>query len=214
MRFSELEGARVGVWGAGREIRSFAAQCRRRLPGARIAAAVFDGPPPERLQELLLTGEEPAVGGPAEAVAVLGACDVVVRSPGVSIHRPEVAALRDRGTPVTTATALWLDERGGGRVMGVTGTKGKSTTAALAHHLLVAAGEPALLAGNIGVPAIDLLDADDAAADGGGRDGAATAVVELSSYQIADLGGGPRVAVFTNLYSEHLDWHGSPERYR
>src|SRR5438477_552722 len=84
---------------------------------------------------------------------------------------------------------------GGERVIGVTGTKGKSTTAALACHLLRAAAEPAQLAGNIGVPALDLLDAD---AD-------AVAVVELSSFQIAVLENGPRVAVFTNLYSEHLD---------
>jgi UDP-N-acetylmuramoylalanine--D-glutamate ligase len=86
----------------------------------------------------------------------------------------------------------------------VTGTKGKSTTAALAAHLLSAAGEPAQLAGNIGVPAIDLLDADPGAA----------VVLELSSYQIADLDVGPQVAVFTNLYREHLDWHGSESAYR
>jgi UDP-N-acetylmuramoylalanine--D-glutamate ligase len=202
MRFSELDGARVGVWGAGREIASFAAQLRRRLPAAQIAAAVFDGPPPERLAEIL-GGEVPAAGA-EEAVAVLHGCDVVVRSPGVSVHRPQIEALRDAGTPVTTATALWLAERGGARVIGVTGTKGKSTTAALACHLLRAAGEPAQLAGNIGVPALDLLDADPAA----------PAVVELSSYQIADLQDGPRVAVFTNLYSEHVDWHTSAERYR
>ncbi len=63
-----------------------------------------------------------------------------MRSPGVSIHRPELRALRAAGVPVTTATALWLAERGGAGVIGVTGTKGKSTTAALAFHLARAAG--------------------------------------------------------------------------
>jgi len=89
-------------------------------------------------------------------------------------------------------------------VLGVTGTKGKSTTAALAHHLARAAGEPAELAGNIGRPALDLLDADPEA----------LAIVELSSYQVADLDAGPEVAAITNLYAEHADWHGSADAYR
>ena len=60
------------------------------------------------------------------------------------------------------------------------------------------------LAGNIGVPALDLLDGD-------ARE---SAVVELSSYQIADLEVGPQVVVVTNLFREHVDWHGSEEAYR
>ena len=127
-----------------------------------------------------------------------------MRSPGVSIHRPELERLRAVGIPVTTATGLWLAERGGAGVIGVTGTKGKSTTAALGAHLARAAGVEMLLAGNIGVPALDLLDAAPQA----------PAVVELSSYQIADLEIGPEVAVLTNLFREHVDWHGSEVAYR
>src|SRR5208282_2576713 len=163
VRFSELDGANIGVWGAGLEIGSFAAQLARRLPGARIAVAAFDAPPA------------------GDVLAALAACDVVVRSPGVSSHRPELRALRQSGVPVTTATALWLSERGGRGVIGVTGTKGKSTTAALAYHLAREAGCDVELAGNIGVPALDLLDREPQ-----------LAVLELSSYQIADLGAGPQ----------------------
>jgi UDP-N-acetylmuramoylalanine--D-glutamate ligase len=105
---------------------------------------------------------------------------------------------------VTTATSLWLAEAGGVGVIGVTGTKGKSTTAALVHHLARAAGRPAALAGNIGVPALDLLD----------RPPGELAVVELSSYQIADLAVGPEVVVVTNLFREHTAWHGGEEAYR
>jgi UDP-N-acetylmuramoylalanine--D-glutamate ligase len=89
-------------------------------------------------------------------------------------------------------------------VIGITGTKGKSTTASLAFHLARAAGRAVHLAGNIGVPALDLLD----------QDPAELAIVELSSYQIADLEVGPQVAVLTSLFREHVDWHGSPEAYR
>jgi UDP-N-acetylmuramoylalanine--D-glutamate ligase len=201
-RFSELDGATVGVWGAGREIRSFADQLARRLPAARIAVAAFDGPPPADVQDVLGAAARIVTG--ADAVEALGSCDVVVRSPGVSIHRHELRALREVGVPSRTATGLWLGERQGHGVIGVTGTKGKSTTAALACHLARAQGVPVHLAGNIGAPALDLLDASSAE----------LAVVELSSYQIADLAVGPEVAVVTSLFREHLDWHGSEEVYR
>jgi UDP-N-acetylmuramoylalanine--D-glutamate ligase len=221
VRFSELDGASIGVWGAGREIRSFADQLARRLPSARIVLAAFDAPPVAAVRDALrapdarivtvASGDRcgadedaPAGDASAELVAALSACDVVVRSPGVSIYRQELRAVRDAGTPVTTATALWLAEHGSGGVLGVTGTKGKSTTAALACHLARAAGRTARLAGNIGVPALDLLDGEPAE----------VTVLELSSYHTADLDTGPEVALVTSLFREHTDWHGSEHVYR
>jgi UDP-N-acetylmuramoylalanine--D-glutamate ligase len=205
VRFSELDGARVGVWGAGREIGSFADQLARRLPSARIAVAAFDAPPTRDVRETLRAPDaQIVVAGDSELVTALSACDVVVRSPGVSIYRPELRSVRAAGTPVTTPTSLWLAERGGEGVIGVTGTKGKSTTAALAAHLARAAGRTVQLAGNIGVPALDLLD----------EEPADVTVVELSSYHTADLATGPEVALVTSLFREHTDWHGSEEAYR
>lgn len=204
MRFSQLDGARVGVWGAGREIASFATRLAERLPAAAIAVAVFDEPPAFDVAAALAAPGVRVVGPGEDAVGALAACDAVVRSPGVSIHRPEILELKERGVPVTTATSLWLAERGGRGVIAVTGTKGKSTTAALAHHLARAAGAPVELAGNIGRPALDLLGAADDV----------PVIVELSSYQVADLAAGPQVAVVTNLFAEHADWHGSERVYR
>jgi UDP-N-acetylmuramoyl-L-alanine---L-glutamate ligase len=203
LRFSELEGARVGVWGAGREIGSFAAQLTRRLPRARIAVVALDADPGGDVRAALGAPAARLATG-AEVTAALADCEVVVRSPGVSTYRSELRELRGAGIPVTTATALWLAERGGADVIAVTGTKGKSTTAALVAHLARAGGQAVGLAGNIGVPALDLLD----------RPPTEPAVVELSSYQIADLETGPQVAVITNLFREHTDWHGSEEAYR
>lgn len=202
MRFSELDGARVGVWGAGREARSFAAQLARRLPSARIAVVALDAEPGADVRALLDAPDARVVVG-EQVVPALSDCDAVVRSPGVSIHRSELRALRESGVPVATATGLWLAERGGRGVIGITGTKGKSTTSALTAHLARAAGVQVRLAGNIGVPALDLLDQPDE-----------LAVIELSSYQIADLETGPQVAVVTNLFPEHVDWHGSDAVYR
>ncbi len=204
MRFSELEGRRLGVWGAGREITSFARAVSAHLPGAEIAVAAFDDPPPaEQVRSQLGLGTLQVVG-PAQARERLGGCEVVVRSPGASIHKPELAALRAGGTPVTTATALWLAEHGPAGVLAVSGTKGKSTTAALLAHLASCSGVATALAGNIGVPALDLIDAEPAR----------LTVLELSSYQIADLDIGPEAVLMTNLYREHTEWHGSEEAYR
>lgn len=203
MRFSELEGANVGVWGAGREIASFAQQLARRLPSAQIAVAVFDDSPPHDVRNTLHAPHVRVVDG-ANAVSALAHCDVLVRSPGVSIHRPQLQALLQANVPVTTATSLWLAERGPERVIGVTGTKGKSTTAALIAHVARAAGLTTQLAGNIGVPALDLLD----------QPPAQLTVVELSSFHIADLQTGPQLALITNLFREHADWHGSEDAYR
>ncbi|MFN8109774.1 MAG: UDP-N-acetylmuramoyl-L-alanine--D-glutamate ligase [Thermoleophilia bacterium] len=188
MRFSDLEGRRIGVWGLGRETRSFLTHLERRLPTARVVATVDDAPG--------VTAED--------RIRELSGCEVVVRSPGVSIHRPEFDALRRAGIPHVTPTALWMAQRGGRRVFGVTGTKGKSTTATILTRLLQAGGRNVHLAGNIGLPALDLLDAPDHE----------WAVVELSSYQIADLERGPEVALLTNLSREHIDWHGSEGVYR
>ena len=203
LRFSELDGANIGVWGAGREISSLAAQLARHLPRARIAVVALDSDPGGDVCGTLGAPDAHLATG-AEIVGALAGCELVVRSPGVSIYRPELCALRAAGIPVTTATALWLAEREGRGVIAVTGTKGKSTTAALLAHLARASGQAVALAGNIGVPALDLLD----------RPPTETAVVELSSYQIADLEIGPEVAVITNLFREHTDWHGSEEAYR
>ena len=203
MRFSDLDGARVGVWGAGREIRSFARQLARRLPSAEILAVAFDAPPLEDVRDALAAPRARVLDA-GESLDGLSQCEVVVRSPGVSIYRPELRALKDAGVKVTTATSLWLGEHGATGVLAVTGTKGKSTTAALAAHLASAAGRSVRLAGNIGVPALDLL----------GEEPSEIVVLELSSYQIADLDSGPQVAVVTNLFKEHSDWHGSESAYR
>ena len=198
MRFSELEGRRVGVWGLGREGRSVARAVAARLPGT----------------ELILVDESRPAGseGEWEGLPVtadpgaLATCDVVVRSPGVSIHRPEAAALREAGVTLTSGTRIWFAEHPDARTIGVTGTKGKSTTSALVAHLAASRGLRVELAGNIGRPLADTL-AGPAPAE------ADLWVLELSSFQTADLDASPSVGVLLNLYREHTDWHLTQETY-
>ena len=132
-----------------------------------------------------------------------GDIDVVVRAPGVSRYRPELAAAEAAGVRVTTAMALWLEDFGDAPVVAVTGTKGKSTTAALTAAILEDDGLQVELIGNIGVPVIDTY----------GRERPDAYVVEVSSYQAADVTTSPGVVVLTSLAPDHLDWHGGTEPY-
>ncbi|GLY93695.1 UDP-N-acetylmuramoyl-L-alanine--D-glutamate ligase [Actinoplanes sp. NBRC 103695] len=197
MRLAELQGRSVAVWGTGREGRAAVTAIAQHHPARLLAvddSANFLSIPWEgELAELA-----PLAGGD-HAQAALLAADVVVRSPGVPQTHPWMAELRARGVTVTGGSALWMAEHAA-RTVGVTGSKGKSTTASLISHLLAAAGRPNVFGGNIGVPLLDLPPAE-------------LYVLELSSYQCADLADSPRTAVVTSLFPEHLDAHGGEREY-
>lgn len=158
--------------------------------------------------DALLTVEDEAT---AERLA---AFDVVIKSPGISPYRPEAEAAAARGTRFVGGTALWFSEHAGAdgiaaNTVCVTGTKGKSTTTALLAHLLRADGHRTALAGNIGLPLLELLDVAPA-------DAAESWIIELSSYQTGDVAlsdARPDIALVLNVFPEHLDWHGSEARY-
>jgi UDP-N-acetylmuramoylalanine--D-glutamate ligase len=128
----------------------------------------------------------------------------ILRSPGVSPYRSGPAWLISTA-PCTTPTGRWLLDSRPADLVAVTGTKGKSTVTAMTAHLLRAAGRRVVLAGNIGV-ALTTVDPDAPRDD---------LVVELSSYQLADLElARPAVAAgVTTLFTDHVPWHGSVERY-
>ncbi|SFP00842.1 UDP-N-acetylmuramoylalanine--D-glutamate ligase [Geodermatophilus dictyosporus] len=196
LRLGELAGRRVGVWGHGREGR---AAVRAALAAGAAGVLVADSRP------LDLT-TLPAGVTAAAGVADLAGCDVVFRSPGISPYREDARDLARR-TTVTTGTGVALAEAAarGVPVLCVTGTKGKSTTSALAAAVLTAAGRPAVHVGNIGTPLLDVLLDD----DGADR----TLVVEVSSYQAAAVPDFAGRGALTSLAPEHLDWHGSVQTY-
>lgn len=201
MRYSELEYRRVAVWGGGREGCAAIRALRRRFPDKAltwiVTAAELTGTRAHVPDGVLLAAE-------GEPDAELSAYEVVVKSPGISPYRADVQAAMARGTQFTSGTAIWFAEHPRAATICVTGTKGKSTTAALIAHLLRAGGIQAGLAGNIGMPLLDLEE----------EPPAEWYVFELSSFQTADLDCAPTVAVLTSLSEEHLDWHGDVERYR
>ncbi len=208
MRISQLEGRRVALWGWGREGRAAWRALRNRLPAQPLT--LFCSPSEAQdaaaLQDALLSIETDA------SAQRLSAFDVVVKSPGISPYRPEVEAAVAAGTRFIGGTGLWFAEHADAagivpHSVCVTGTKGKSTTTSLLAHLLRAAGKRTALAGNIGLPLLELLDPPQTPDYW---------AVELSSYQTRDVAGSgahPDVAIVLNVYPEHLDWHGGHQRY-
>ena len=206
MQDLQLEGRAVALWGWGREGRAAWRWLRGALPTLPLTLFCSQAE----------AGEAAALGDAllhtctrADAQA-LSAFEVVVKSPGISPYGPEALAAAAQGTRFIGGTALWMSAHRQARTVCVTGTKGKSTTTALLAHLLRAGGHCTALAGNIGLP---LLELPESAADGRVPQFHA---IELSSYQTGDVatsGVRPEVAVVLNLFPEHLDWHGSEQRY-
>ncbi len=208
MRISQLEGKRVALWGWGREGRAAFHALRERLPGLPLTLFC-----PEAEAEGVRAETGGALQVETDATgAALSRFDVVLKSPGISPYKPEAQQALEQGTQFIGGTSLWFSEhaRDDGALPGtvcVTGTKGKSTTTSLLAHLLRAAGHRTGLAGNIGLPLLEVLDPQPAPEYW---------AVELSSYQtgeVARSGARPDVAIVLNIFPEHLDWHGSEQRY-
>ncbi|MGY6589075.1 MAG: UDP-N-acetylmuramoyl-L-alanine--D-glutamate ligase [Wenzhouxiangella sp.] len=192
MRLAELRGKRLAVLGHGREGRAVVRELRRNDPDADLAVWVESGELPADL---------PGHRGPLDG-SRLAQFDVLIRSPGVPVDHPALQAVRQAGRAVINPASIWFSEHPGRCVIGVTGSKGKSTTASLVASLLSAAGREVALAGNIGRPLLDWLERP-----------AEITVLELSSYQLSDLQGQLSIGLMTRLFEEHLDWHGSREAY-
>lgn len=201
MRISQLLAEPVLVLGAGREGLAVLDLLVRR--GHRGTLQVVA----DRLPPQLPPGVQAIAAH--QLGEALSRRPVVVRSPGFAPGHPWRQQVVEHALREVTGTQLMLAElrAAGLAVVGVTASKGKSTTSSLLAAMLEAGGLPARLLGNIGAPALASLD--DVVAR------RPVVVLELSSYQCDDLepGEGPDVAVLGPLFPEHLDWHGSLAAY-
>jgi len=125
--------------------------------------------------------------------------DILVKTPGIPKNKIKI--------PYTTATNIFFSEIKSreNKIIGVTGSKGKSTTASLIYHILKQAGKNVFLLGNIGNPMLSVL-LQEIKSD-------VIFVLELSSYQLDDIKFSPNIAVVTNLFPEHMDYHKKLENY-
>jgi UDP-N-acetylmuramoyl-L-alanine---L-glutamate ligase len=192
--WGDLRGARVGVWGFGREGEANL----RKLRSLGVEPVLVDDNP--------AAGEAADESVKATADGGLDAllrCEVVVKSPGISRYGPQADRLRQAGVVLAGGLGLWLQEADRDRVVCVTGTKGKSTTSSVLGHLLAGLGYRAMVGGNIGAAPYDPALAGDYD----------YWVIEVSSYQATDLASSPPVTAVTSLHPDHLPWHGGVEQY-
>ncbi|MCD4762051.1 UDP-N-acetylmuramoyl-L-alanine--D-glutamate ligase [bacterium] len=121
--------------------------------------------------------------------------DIILRVPGYPLFKPEIKKAIRTGVEITSPTKLFFEFSPTPNIIGVTGTKGKGTTSGLVVEIISMAGKKVYWGGNIGIPIFNFFNK---------LKKTDYVVLELSSFQLEDLGVSPRVAVITNLFKEHL----------
>lgn len=175
-----LSGKKILILGMGREGKSSLQFIRTHAPSATVAIADKNDPHMEGV---------PGYFGD-EYMAHMDEFDLVLKSPGIPFVHVDIPD----GVEITCQTDLFL-RFAPCVTIGVTGTKGKTTTSTLVHEILQAAEIPHHLVGNIGVPVLEVFD------DCENK----VAVMELSCHQLEFMRKSPHISVFTNLFPEHLD---------
>ncbi len=198
----DFGGKRVLVVGLARTGMATSLFCAAR--GARVTATESrpEAEVAEAAAKLRAAGCRLELGGHTEATFLEQ--DLIIPSPGVPADTPLLQAARAKGIPVWSEIELaWRFLKG--RLIGITGSNGKTTTTSLVAHILETARFPVILAGNIGTPVISRVeDSSDES----------LTVAELSSFQLELIEAlRPNIAVFLNLTPDHLDRHPSLEAY-
>jgi UDP-N-acetylmuramoylalanine--D-glutamate ligase len=198
----ELRGKRVLVVGLARTGVATSLFCAAR--GAKVTAtdARTENALGEVLAGLRAAGVHLELGGHREETVLEQ--DLVIPSPGVPADAPLLKAARAKGITIWSEIEL-ADRFLNGRLIGITGSNGKTTTTSLIEHILRSAGISTILAGNIGTPLISRVEE---------TNDASVTVVELSSFQLELIDTfRPNISVFLNLTPDHLDRHHTLEAY-
>lgn len=190
-----IENKKVLVLGLGREGRSSLRMIRK--AGGYKELAVADQNPVDTKD----SGEDiPVISGEKYLEKeFLDSYDVVFKTPGIVLPQ-NVENYKCR---FVSQTGLFI-KKFRSQIVGITGTKGKSTTSTLLYHILKESGEDVVLAGNIGIPVFDIAE-DITVGE--------VIVLELSCHQLEYLTVSPHIAVLLNLYEEHLDHYGTMAAY-
>ena len=193
---AEIKDKRILLLGLGREGLSSYRWLRKAFPKKRLGIA--DGDPAVKLK--LSDDENLHFHVGEKYLDSIKAYDIIFKSPGISL-KDYACSNREK---ITSQTDLFLQYYGR-QTIGVTGTKGKSTTSSLIAHILKANGKKVVLLGNIGIPAFDRLDE---------ITGDTVVVFEMSAHQLEYVHHSPKVAVLLNIFPEHLDHFKTYDAYQ
>jgi UDP-N-acetylmuramoylalanine--D-glutamate ligase len=190
---------RLGIWGLGVSGQSLI----RYWAGKAASIAVLEHREPESpISSLLQQHNCRLYHDPAEREAFFAACDIIIPSPGIDLAQLPPAWRAQCVTELDLFQRAW--HASGRSIIAITGTVGKTSTTHLITNLLQQAGIAAVAGGNIGTGMFDLL----------AKPNITHAVLELSSYQLEQVTSfAPDLAIWTNLYANHLDRHKTVEAY-
>lgn len=195
--FKRLRGKRILILGFGREGKSSLAFLQKFLPHASIGVADKNQ---KAFDDLITNSSNPiATYSGEDYIDAVKNYDIVIKTPGISLKDKNVDLSK-----ITSQTDLFL-EAFHNQIIGVTGTKGKSTTSTLIYHLLKESGRDAILAGNIGIPIFDVIEKISKRS---------IIVFELSAHQLQFIHRSPHIGILLNVFEEHLDHFGTFEAYR
>ncbi|MBK9291043.1 MAG: UDP-N-acetylmuramoyl-L-alanine--D-glutamate ligase [Bacteroidetes bacterium] len=192
-----LENRHILILGFGREGRSTLSFLINQQIPCQVSIADRQTPDPETL-EYLRNKQINCHFGP-DYLMFEQDFDLVIKTPGI----PTSLIPQKLIPKLSSQTDLFL-EAFGPQTIGITGTKGKSTTSSLIHHLLKTNGKPALLTGNIGIPCFDIISHITPGTQ---------IVFELSAHQLEHVHNSPHIGLLLNIFAEHLDHFGSFENY-
>lgn len=197
--FKRLRGKRILILGFGREGKSSLAFIQKFLPHAEVGIADKNESAFKDLSVNPNSSINPKLYFGDNYFDAINDYDIVLKTPGISLLGKNVDLSK-----ITSQTDLFLEEFHD-QIIGITGTKGKSTTSTLIYHLLKESGRDAILAGNIGIPVFDIIE----------RINSGTIVVfELSAHQLQFIHRSPHIGILLNVFEEHLDHFGTFEAYR
>lgn len=189
---SHLKGKHILILGFGREGKSTYRFILETMPHAKVTIA--DMNLNLDTSEIIAHKHNFILG--ENYLQNISSFDIIIKSPGISLKdHPSLVATQK----ISSQTDLFLQAYAP-QCIGITGTKGKSTTASLIYHILQTMNMPSLLAGNIGIPLFDVISQ---------ITGKEKIVIELSSHQLEFIQQGPAIAVLLNLFEEHLDHYTS-----
>lgn len=188
----KLTGKNIAILGFGKEGKSTFNFIRKHLPD--IPLTILDK------ASITVDDDKVTIVSGDDYLNNLEKYDLIIKSPGISLKDIDYSKIQNK---ITSQLELLL-EVNRKNIIGITGTKGKSTTTSLMYEVLKAQRDNVFLLGNIGVPVFDMIEE---------YNDKSLLVIEMSSHQLEFVKNSPHIAVILNLFQDHLDHDGSLEHY-